>query len=226
MDTSTLIKVGGIGAFAVALTQGVGNGMHPPIPGDTVAALGVINGTGPWVPVHIIITVSYFLFVPFVIGAYAAFRNKGAAVRIATPLVILGAGIGAAQITTHLTVFHHLAGIYATSSDPAMRATAVNLFEIFWPYSVALEISHLIAIFVGVLLFGLGMLQEVQFPRWVGWLGVVAGGLAVGAILIGKFIVTGRTGDLVFAGSLLPLIVWIIAVGVVLVRMPPAPAAT
>jgi hypothetical protein len=218
MEDRTLIRIGGLGALAVAVTQAVGNGLHPPIPHDTVQALTVIHNTMPWIVVHIIITVSYFLFIPFVVGTQPAFRNNPALVRVGTPLVIAGAIIGAVQITTHLTLFHHLGQIYPTG-DSALQATVILMFESLWPYSVALEISHLLAIFIAILLFGIAMLKETNFPRWVAIMGIIAGALAATAILVGKFVITGRTGDLVFGASLLPLVVWIVATGVVLLRL-------
>ena len=229
-----LIRIGGVCALAVAATQVVGNALHPPMPTGTVDQMEVIRDTAGWLPVHLIITISYFLFIPFVIGTVPAFRNRSALVWIATPLVIVGAGIGVAQILTHLTIFNELADRYF-AAGAADRASAVQTFAALWEYSVALEVAHLVAIFLAALLFGVAMMREAVFPRWMAWVGVAAGVVATAGILIGKFVVMTRAGDLIFGISLLPLVVWIVATGITLLRLrperllaptPPAPSPT
>jgi hypothetical protein len=216
-----LIRVGGIGALAVAVTQVGGNALHPPIPPQTAEALDIMARTALWIPVHLDITLSYFLFIPFVIGAAASFRDRPPLVRIATPLIIVGAALGAAQITTHLTIFKYLADRYAATTDPGLRGTIELLYETLWPYSVALEIAHLLVIDVAAVLFGLAMLGEALYPRWVAWLGVVGGIVAAAGLLVGKLVVRTAMGDVIFGVTLIPPVIWIVAVGVVLLRYAP-----
>ncbi len=224
MRDPKLVRLGGYFALLTAATQIGGNALHPPIPRDTVAALGVIHATTIWPIVHLVITVSYFLFIPFAIGAYAAFRQPGALVRIGTALVIVGAAMGAVQITTHLTIFHYLAGQYA-SAAPAIQNSIVMNYDMLWPYSVALEVAHLLTIFVAAGLFGVAMLGEEIYPRWIAIMGLVGGGVAIAAIMVGKFVIQSQTGDLIFGFGLLPLMVWIVAVGIVLLKVTPAQLA-
>ena len=219
-----LIRLGGYFALLTAATQIGGNALHPPIPRDTVAALGVIHATTIWPIVHLVITVSYFLFIPFAIGASAAFKQQSWLVRLATPLVIVGAAMGVVQITTHLTIFHYIAMQYATAS-PAVQQTLAMNYDMLWPYSVALEVAHLLTIFVAVGLFGIAMLDEPLFPRWIGIIGIIGGVVAVAGISVGKFVINNTTGDLIFGFSLLPLMVWIVALGIVLLKVTPAQLA-
>ncbi len=233
MQNPRLIKVGGVFALIVAVMQIVGNGLHPPIPPDTVEALQVIASTGPWEIVHLIILISYFMFIPFVIGAAASFQDQDAPlVRIGTPLIIVGGAIGAAQISTHLTIFRFMALQYVATSDAASQADIVFLYNTLWPYSVVLEIAHLLAIFIAAMMFGVAMLRETVFPKWVGWLGTIGGGIAAAGILVGKLVIHSRVGDIVFGVGLLPAVIWIIIVGIALLRLkapsaaPTATAAT
>ncbi|GIV60547.1 hypothetical protein GQ464_007725 [Rhodocaloribacter litoris] len=220
---AALVRIGGWFALIVAAMQVAGNGLHPPIPADTDAALTLIAGTGRWPVIHVIITVSYFAFIPFVLGVAASFPAPGWPVRIGTVFVIAGAAIGAVQILTHLTLFRFVAEVYV-SGEAALRSEAVLLYETFWPYSTGLEVAHLVLIFVAVGLFGVAMLRTPRYRRWIALLGLFAGGVATAGVLVGKFVVHGATGGLIFGLSLLPLIVWIVAVGIVLIRARPAPA--
>ncbi len=224
MSDTRLIKVGGYFALIVAVMQIVGNGLHPPIPLDTGEALTLIGGTSYWTAIHVLITISYFMFIPFIIGASAAFKDrKSPLVRIGTVLVIVGAGIGAVQISTHLTLFKYLADQYVATSDPSLQQIIIFTYEGFWPWSVALEVAHLVAIFVAAFIFGIAILQEDVFPRWLGNLGLASGGVSTAGILIGKIVLNSRTGDIVFGVGLLPLVIWIIAIGVLLLRLKTAP---
>lgn len=219
MQNPRLIRVGGISALVVGAMQLGGNALHPPIPPDTVAALNVIASTSIWTIVHLVITVSYFIFIPFVIGAAASFKDQEAPlVRIGTPLIIVGAAIGAAQISTHLTIFKFLADHYVVA-DAAQQANIAFLYEVLWPYSVALELAHLIVIFIAAFMFGLAMLREDVFVRWIGWMGVIAGIVATTGILVGKLLIQSQVGDIIFGVGLIPLVIWIFAVGVSLLRL-------
>jgi|FLYN01.1.fsa_nt_gi hypothetical protein len=224
MNNSRLVRVGGIFALVVAVMQIIGNGLHPPIPTNTAEALQLMAATGYWVPIHVLITVSYFMFVPFIIGASAAFQDQNSPlVRIGTVMVVFASGIGAVQIMTHLTLFKYLADQYVATSDATLQQNLILLYEALWPYNVALEIAHLLAIFISAFLFGVAILQDTVFPRWLGWLGIVAGGVASAGILVGKLVIGTRTGDIIFGVGLIPLVIWIIAIGVVLLRLKPAP---
>ncbi|KXK52351.1 MAG: DUF4386 family protein [Chloroflexi bacterium] len=223
MVNMRLVRMGGYFAIIVGLMQLVGNGLHPPIPADTVEALGVIAGLSYWIPIHVVISMSYFMFIPFVLGAAAAFKDQGSPfIIVAKYLVIVGAGLGAAQILTHLTYFKYLADQYALA-DPALQQNIIFSYESFWPYNVALEIAHLVAIFVAVSLFGMELLRDDVLPRWLAWLGIAAGIAATVGILAGKIIFNN---DIVFGVSLPPLLIWILAVGVNLLRLKPPASAS
>jgi hypothetical protein len=220
MTDNRLVRVGGYFALIVAVMQVVGNALHPPIPDGTVDALTVIHNTALWIPVHVIITISYFMFIPFVIGASAAFQDKNSPLILAAKaLVIAGATIGAVQILTHLTYFKYLADTYFGTSDAALQQMITFNYEAFWPYAVALEIAHLCAIFISVSLFGIAMLSDSQFARWMAYTGIAGGLIATFGILSSKIIFNN---DIIFGVSLLPLVIWIFAVGLRLLRLSPA----
>jgi hypothetical protein len=226
MPDMRMIKIGGVCALVVAVMQVGGNALHPPVPPDSAQALELIAATGRWTIVHLIITISYFLFIPFVIGAAASFAHKSPLVRIGTPLIIVGASLGAAQISTHLTIFKYLGDQYAATSDAGLQQSIVFLYNSFWPYSVALEMEHLLVIYVAVMMFGAAMFEEEIYPRWLAWLGIVGGVIATAGILVGKLVIHSTLGDIIFGVSLIPIMIWIVVMGIILLRLKaPAPVA-
>lgn len=218
MKRRTFMKIGGIFGLLVAITQIGGNAFHPPIPPDTVEALQIIAGAGAWDLVHLVITVSYFLFIPFAIGLAAGFEDRGWEIWIGVPLVIVGAALGGAQIQTHLTIFQHLAAEYSAAGGGAGGEPFVLLYETLWPYGVALEITHLLLIYAAAVVIGLAMRRERTFTNWMGWLGVAGGGFAAAGIGIGKLVMSSQAGDVVFGVSLLPLLAWIVVISVQLLK--------
>ncbi len=222
MQDLRLIRLGGYCALLAAAMQIVGNIMHPPIPRDTIAALGVIAGSGNWLITHLILSSSYFIFIPLAVGAAASFRNDPPTVRIAIPLIIFGTALGVTQILTHLTLFRFLAEQYAATSDAAVRSTIVFVYDAFWPYNVALEVGHLTVIDLSALLFGIAMLDEKIYPRWLALVGCVGGIVAVVGLYVGTLAVRTTLGDVIFAVSLIPMVIFIVATGIILIRLQPA----
>jgi len=219
-----LIRLGGYCALLAAAMQIIGNIMHPPIPRDTVAALGVIAGSGDWLITHLILSSSYFIFIPLAVGAAASFRNDPPELRVAVPLIIFGTALGVTQILTHLTLFRFLAVQYAATSDASVRATIVFVYDAFWPYNVALEVGHLTVIDLSALLFGIAMFGETIYPRWLALVGCAGGVVALIGLYIGTLVVRTTFGDVLFAVSLIPMVVFIVVTGIILVRLQPVPS--
>lgn len=214
-----MIRMAGFSALAVAITQVVGNGLHPPLPPDTAATLEVMAGTELWDFAHLIVTFSYFLFIPFVIGAMTSFSKASPLVRVGGPLIIVGAAIGVVQILTHLTMFKFLGEQYVATTDASLQQAIVFLFDTLWPYSVALEVAHLLAVYAAAMMFGVAMLDETIYPAWIGWVGIAGGLIAAVGLGVSKLGVAGASGDIIFGVSLIPVVVWIVAIGVVLLRV-------
>ena len=77
---------------------------------------------------------------------------------------------------------------------------------------------------VGVLLFSLAILKTGFAPKWVGWLGLI-GALGHWFALLSQ---TSEVFELIWFVGEIAFFLWLIAVGVVLLRKsePPTPAAT
>jgi hypothetical protein len=64
------------------------------------------------------------------------------------------------------------------------------------------------------------MLGASLFPKWVAWLGAIGGVLGAIALIIGEMLLgSSILGDwITFGFGLAPLAVWLVAVGVILLR--------
>jgi hypothetical protein len=216
-----LLKIGGASALLYVGLSVAGNIMHTAMPPTPDGALETIAGSGTWKIAHIILTSTYFFIVPMLIAVAATFKENSTIMRIAVPMILVCAAVGIVQISTHLTLFHHLAHKYVAATDPMVKANILLLYESFWPFNVALEVAHLLVIYSLIIAIGFAMMHS-DFPKWVAWAGVIGGIVAVAGIVIGEIILSGSgglMGDRIFGLSLLPLMVWLLAVGVILFKL-------
>jgi hypothetical protein len=233
MRDKNLVRIGGFSALLYVALSVVGNVMHTPMPREPADMLHTIAHSGPWIVAHIILTSTYFVVVPMLIGITASFREEttvaGIAtpfgkvpniIRIAVPLVLVCAAIGIVQISTHLTIFHALAMKYAAATEAAVKDNIILIYQVMWPFNVALEFAHLFVIYLVILAISIAMFHEDIYPKWVAWLGVIGGGVAETGLIWGEIILggSGVTGSLIFGVSLLPMMVWILAVAIILIR--------
>ncbi|MGH7491274.1 MAG: hypothetical protein ACREOO_02640 [bacterium] len=215
-----LFKIGGTSALLYVGLSVAGNLMHTAMPPTPAGALETIAGSGTWKIAHIILTSTYFFIVPMLIAVAATFKESSPIMRIAVPMILVCAAVGIVQISTHLTIFHHLAHKYVAAADPMVKANVILIYETLWPFNVALEIAHLLVIYTLIIAIGFAMLHG-DFPKWVAWAGITGGAVAVAGIIIGEIILSGSgglLGDRIFGLSLLPLMVWLLAVGVNLLK--------
>ncbi|MCI0693474.1 hypothetical protein L0337_15890 [candidate division KSB1 bacterium] len=233
MRDKNLVRIGGFSALLYVALSVVGNVMHTPLPRDPAEMLNTIAHSGPWVVAHIVLTSTYFVVVPMLIGITASFREETTVagivtpfgkvpnlIRIVVPLVLVCAAIGIVQISTHLTIFHTLAMKYLAATEAAVKDNIILIYQVMWPFNVALEFAHLFVIYLVILAISIALFREEIYPKWVAWLGIVGGVVAETGLIWGEIILggSGVTGSLIFGVSLLPMMVWILAVAIVLIR--------
>jgi hypothetical protein len=112
-----------------------------------------------------------------------------------------------------------LAQIYATGGPAEKAAALVVMQSVNEWMTTASYVAGSIMIGVAVLLFGLAMLNSRLFPRWLGWMGVVGGGLALLGGLFLPFL--QAVAILLLVGALL-VFAWILISGISLLRIKPA----
>jgi len=207
------------GGLAVLLTVilVVGNGLHPPLPSESVPALTMIASDALWSAVHVLITSSYLVLIPVALGVAASFQKELPQVRIGLHLIVFGAALGTVYITIHLTMLTYLARQYTLATDTAARANVAFLYGLVYPLADAFDVISLFAIFAAVMLYGTAMLRDPLYPSWLGWVAIGGGVIAAVGRLVHEAMQTA-TGAVVDGISMIPLVVWIAATGVILLR--------
>ncbi len=207
------------GGLALLLTVilVVGNGLHPPLPKESVPALTMIAGYSIWSAVHVLIASSYIVLIPVALGVAASFEKEHPQVRIGAQLIVFGAALGTVYITIHLTMLTYLAQQYALATDAAARANVAFLYDLVYPLSDAFDVISLFAIFIAAILYGSAMLQDGVYPTWLGKVAIGGGVVAAIGRLVHELMQT-TTGAVIDGLSMIPLVVWIAATGVILLR--------
>lgn len=221
MKRSNLIKIGGWAAILWVVLQIIGNSMHPQLDSDTEIAMTHIASNKYWFITHIILILDYLVILFVIVGMKEALSGTSWISEFIMPLMTIAIAVGIIQVATHPTVLKCTSDIYANAgANEQLKQDAVRIYESFWEYNLFLEIGHLLIIYFVIFLIGVEMMKSSFFPKWQGILGL-SGGIAAGvALLTGElFLGSSKTGDLLtFGFGLLPLAVWLIAVGIKMIR--------
>ncbi len=215
-----LMKIGAISALCWVALQIVGNGLHPRLPSDYAVAMEHIAMSEVWFLAHVILISDYFLLIPMIVGFAATFPKQPPGVRLAIPIMVVAVTVGIVQVALHPTTLAMLGMEYAMAAEEGTKEVVLMLYEGFWRYNIVLEVGHLLLIHLVVLLIGISMLKNSYYPRWIAILGVVGGIVAAVSLVIGEvFLESSVLGDtLTFGIGLLPSAVWLVSVGVHILR--------
>ena len=216
----TLLKIGGISALVWVLLQIVGNALHPRLPADSAMAMEHIAMSEVWLLAHVILIFDYFLLVPMIVGFAASFPDSPPGIRLAVPLMVVAVTVGIVQVALHPTTLSTLGMAYVSAEGGDVGESIQLLYDAFWRYNIVLEVGHLLLIHLVVLLVGISMLRNAFYPRWMAILGIVGGIVAAVALVVREvFLESSVLGDtLTFGIGLLPSAVWLVAVGIHLLR--------
>lgn len=222
----SLMKIGGISALIWVVLQVVGNGLHPRLPSDYAMSMEHIAMSKVWGVAHLILISDYFFLIPMIVGFAASFSPQPWGVKLAVPLMIVAVTVGIVQVALHPTTLRMLGEHYMHNPDGAGRDFIVTLYQGFWAYNIVLEVGHLLLIHLVVVLVAIGMLREPIYKRWIGWLGIAGGAIAAISLVIGEvFLESSVLGDAItFGVGLLPSAVWLVTVGITLLRYKPTPS--
>jgi hypothetical protein len=223
---SFLMKVGGVSAIVWVVMQVVGNLLHPSLPNDAARAMAGIHHSGSWGIAHLILISDYFVLVPLAVGLEASFAPRSRLLQIAVPLIVTAVAIGVVQVAIHPSVLPVLAHAYADPSQVVGREYVELLYQTIWLYNVALEVGHLVILYLAIGLASLAMRTDALYPRWLAWLGMLGALAAIASTVIGVVVLqSSRLGNYItFGFGLAPLAVWLVATGVALLRGSREPA--
>jgi hypothetical protein len=162
----------------------------------------------------------FLLLIPIFLGFYQALREGGGILWVALAASLMGVTLFLASTTISLGIVRQLASGYAeagVSDKSVLEVMAKTLMEaLIWANSIGLFLSF----GIGVLLVSIGVLRTNVIGHWLGWVGVVIGGLEV---IVNPLDPVLGTSSLFFnimlsVGFILTL-VWFLIIGAFLLRV-------
>ena len=219
MRDMTMIKIGGISGIILGVVQLAGIVLHGSIPPDPVEGLTFVREHPAWVVTHILLILSYLVVVGFYVGFRASFQREEPLLEIGSNLTLVGALLGAIHFSIHLAVYPFLASSFAAAGGGVVATGVETFYGSLHHYAHLLNRCSLFLLMVVAFLFAFLMLRESSYRRWIGYLGTISAVVTVVAVLIAEIFLDRSTGDIVFAIALLPTIVWIVAVGVSMIKI-------
>ena len=228
MTNISLVRIGGVSAILAFVSFVAGGivyfaGVEQVDSDDLAQVLTAVNDsraaslTATW-----IVLSDYVLLIPAALGLFHALQEAGAVVLIAAAAMFTGALLFMGAAIISLGIIDQLAPGYAEASDvtrPALMVMASTLDKI---NDIANDAGLLLLPGIGVLLFALVIIRTSIMPSWVGWLAFPA---AIVEWLSTLEPVLGAQGALSGVSFVL-FMVWMLVMGVVLVRLrePVAPS--
>ena len=218
----SLFRLGGASAVVGALLAGAGNLLHPVTPIDDPEGVArAIAESEIWVPVHLVIVLGLVLMLGGLVAVYHSIRGgtAGALARFGLFAAVAGATIGLVVVLLDGIAAPQLAQEWA-AAPPDQRATALSLVQANETIDFALA-SGLNFVFAAVtfILFGLAVALSDVYPRWLGWVAVLAGLASIGAGLVQALV-----GEPTTASRVLTIIgptvitLWLLVIGILLLR--------
>jgi len=221
-----IFRIGSAAGIVGALLGLVGNLVHPATPtGDPEGVARTIANSRLWVPDHLVIVLGLILM----LGGLAAIALSiqdglpGALARLGSVAAVAGITIGLILVTLDGLAAKQIAQAWATA-PPAEQAAALRLVLAEETINFALAALFNI-LFAGVtfILYGLAVAWSRVYPRWLGWVVVVAG---VGSVAAG--LVQAAVGESTTVTRILTIIfptvitLWLVQMGMLLLRRAPS----
>jgi hypothetical protein len=173
-----IVRIGsGAGIFGSLLGM-VGNLLHPATPtGDLEGVARTIAESETWLLVHLVIVVGLILL----LGGLAAISRSiqgglpGALARLTSLAAVAGVTVGVVLVIVDGVAAKHLAEAWAVA-PPEEQAAALRVALAEETINFALAaLFNLLFAGVTFILLGLAVAWSGAYPRWLGWVVVVAG---------------------------------------------------
>jgi hypothetical protein len=217
-----VLRIGGVAAVVGAVLGMVGNLIHPATPIDDPEGVArEIAESGAWVAIHITIILGIALMLGGLVAIQRTIRDglAGAFAWIGLVGAVSGATIGLILVALDGVAARQLATEWAEASG-AERDIALGLVTANETINFALaSLFNIMFAAITFILYGLAVAFSNEFPKWLGWVAVVAGLLSVAAGMIQAFV-----GEPTDASRILTIIgptvitVWLLAMGTLVIQ--------
>jgi hypothetical protein len=216
------LRLGGAAAIVGSLAGMVGNLIHPVTPIDDPHGIAqTIADSGAWTPIHLIIVFGTLLMLG---GLFALDRTiegglAGALARIGWAAALVGITIGLVLVMLDGVAAKQLADDWAAAPEMEKPAALRDVLANETTNFALASLFNLVFAAATFILYGLAVALSDTYPRWLGWIAVVAGVASLGAGLIQALV-----GAPTMASRVLTIIgptvitLWLATMGVLIYR--------
>jgi uncharacterized protein DUF4386 len=220
------LRIGSAAGIVGALLGMVGNLIHPATPTDDPEGVArTIADSELWVADHLAIVLGLILMLGGLVAIAHSIQGglPGALARLGSGAAVAGSTVGLILVTLDGLAAKQIAEAW-TTAPPEEQAAALRLVLAEETINFALAALFNI-LFAGVtfILYGLAVAWSRVYPRWLGWVVVVAG---LGSVVAG--LVQAYAGESTTVTRVLTIIfptvitLWLVQICVLLFRQAPA----
>jgi Domain of unknown function (DUF4386) len=225
-SSTWVFRIGSAAGVVGALLGMVGNLIHPATPTDDPEGVArTIADSELWVADHLAIVLGLILMLGGLVAIAHSIQGglPGALARLGSVAAVAGITVGLILVTLDGLAAKQIAEAWATA-PPEEQAAALRLVLAEETINFALAALFNI-LFAGVtfILYGLAVAWSRVYPRWLGWVVVVAG---LGSVVAG--LVQAYAGESTTVTRVLTIIfptvitLWLVQMGLLLFRKAPA----
>ncbi|MDP6822192.1 MAG: DUF4386 family protein [Dehalococcoidia bacterium] len=219
MENLSLQRVSGIGAILTGIVAIIGiiliSSTDAMTAEDSAELFPVVHddkaviGAGIWM-----LTLAPVLLLGAVAGIYQKLRSAGDVLRIALIAVAVDALFIIISNVLALGVVYEVATPWVEGGSEA-GSNLLVLGDTLMTMSLVIRVvGDALGLGIGILLFSIAILKTGLAPKWIGWLGLIA---ALGGWL-GLFVSTSEVFGLLGLIGAIALFIWLIGMGVTMVR--------
>lgn len=188
-------------------------------PGEIAAYLQNVHNNTLYIGGYWVFVPGFLFLIPIFLGFYQLLRERGGILWVAVAASLIGVTLLIVSQIISLGIVLQLAPGYAeagVSDKPALEVMAKALLETtVWADSIGLFLS----LGIGVVLVSIGVLRTNVLGHWLGWIGVVIGGLV--AITNPLYPILGNTSmffTIVYSVAFILTLAWFVIMGMFLLR--------
>jgi hypothetical protein len=225
-SSTWVLRIGSAAGIVGALLGMVGNLIHPATPTDDPEGVArAIADSELWVADHLAIVLGLILMLGGLVAIAHSIQGglPGALARLGSVAAVAGITVGLILVTLDGLAAKQIAEAW-TTAPPEEQAAALRLVQAEETINFALAALFNI-LFAGVtfILYGLAVAWSRVYPRWLGWVVVVAG---LGSVVAG--LVQAYAGESTTVTRVLTIVfptvitLWLVQICVLLFRQAPA----
>jgi hypothetical protein len=225
-SSTWVLRIGSAAGIVGALLGMVGNLIHPATPTDDPEGVArTIADSELWVADHLAIVLGLILMLGGLVAIAHSIQGglPGALARLGSVAAVAGITVGLILVTLDGLAAKQIAEAW-TTAPPEEQAAALRLVQAEETINFALAALFNI-LFAGVtfILYGLAVAWSRVYPRWLGWVVMVAG---LGSVVAG--LVQAYAGESTTVTRVLTIVfptvitLWLVQICVLLFRQAPA----